>query len=257
MVFAPVGIRCPEHAGSTQARGRPRRLAAPRVGSSGAVVTKALIAVNVGIYLLQLAMGAGLSADTGWIFTHGALVADRIYSDGTPAGVANGEWWRLITAAFLHYGPLHLAMNMLVLWFIGGPIENVIGRAQYLLLYVVSGLAGSAGALIVNPNAITVGASGAIFGLFGALAVLEYQHTGNLIGGPAVTLIVLNLVISFAVAGIAWQAHVGGLLTGGLLTAAYAYAPRNQRTLVQAGATVAVVAVLVIAVLTRSHQLMA
>jgi membrane associated rhomboid family serine protease len=214
MVFAPVGIRCPEHAGSTQARGRPRRLAAPRVGSSGAVVTKALIAVNVGIDLLQLAMGAGLSADTGWIFTHGALVADRIYSDGTPAGVANGEWWRLITAAFLHYGPLHLAMNMLVLWFIGGPIENVIGRAQYLLLYVVSGLAGSAGALIVNPNAITVGASGAIFGLFGALAVLEYQHTGNLIGGPAVTLIVLNLVISFAIPGISWGGHVGGLIGG-------------------------------------------
>jgi membrane associated rhomboid family serine protease len=224
MVFAPVGIRCPDHAGvpqrstGTGAREplvRRMRPTTPLAGTA-ALVTKVLIAVNVGVYLLQLAGGAGLNANSGWIFAHGALVAHAIYGDGSPAGVANGEWWRLITAAFLHYGPLHLAMNMLVLWFIGGPIEDVIGRFRFLLLYLVSGLAGSAGALVVDPNTLTVGASGAIFGLFGALLVLEYQHTGRIVGGPAFTLIVLNLVFTFAVPGISWGGHIGGLVGGAL-----------------------------------------
>ena len=218
MVFGPVGIRCPDHAGTTSSTPKraARRVQRASSGAGDAVVTKALIAVNVGIYLLQLAMGASFNANSGWIFEHGALVANAIYGNGQPAGVANGEWWRLITAAFLHYGPLHLGLNMLVLWFVGGPIEAAIGRFQFLLLYIVSGLAGSAGALIINPNAITVGASGAIFGLFGALAVLEYQHTGVLIGGPAFTLIAINLVFSFLLPGVSWGGHVGGLVGGAL-----------------------------------------
>jgi membrane associated rhomboid family serine protease len=209
MVFAPVGIRCPDHAGTAAGkRGRTARRT-PSAGflGTGAVVTKALIALNVGIYLLQLGMGAPLSANRGWIYEHGALWGPL---------VANGDWWRLITAAFLHYGVLHLAFNMLVLWFVGGPIEAAIGRMQYLLLYLVSGLAGSAGALLVSPNAVTVGASGAIFGLFGALAVLEYQHTGVIIGGTAFSLIAINLVISFVIPGISWGGHVGGLIGGAL-----------------------------------------
>ena len=218
MVFAPVGIRCPDHAGvpgATRVRA-PRRMRGPVLATGDALVTKALIAVNIGIYLIQLGMGAPLSANSGWIYEHGALVANAVYGDGSPAGVGQGEWWRLMTSAFLHYGPLHLGLNMLVLWFVGGPIEAAIGRLQFLTLYLVSGLAGSAGALIVSPNAITVGASGAIFGLFGALAVLEYQHTGVLIGGPAFTLIAINLVFSFVVPGISWGGHVGGLIGGAL-----------------------------------------
>ena len=218
MVFGPVGIRCPDHAGGTSSTS-PRTVRRVRTASAAgtdALVTKVLIAVNVGIYLLQLAMGASFNANTGWIFEHGALVANAIYGNGQPAGVAHGEWWRLITAAFLHYGPLHLGLNMLVLWFVGGPIEAAIGRVQFLLLYLVSGLAGSAGALVASPHAITVGASGAIFGLFGALAVLEYQHTGVIIGGPAFTLIAINLVFSFLVPGTSWGGHVGGLIGGAL-----------------------------------------
>ena len=188
-------------------RSRPRRARGASLRASGALVTKALIAANVGIYLLQLAQGAPLSADAGSIFVNGALFGPV---------VADGEWWRLITAAFLHYGPLHLGMNMLILWFVGGPIEEAIGRVQYLVLYLVSGLAGSAGALMVHPDAVTVGASGAIFGLFGALAVLEYQHTGVLIGGPAFTLIALNLVITFLLPGVSWGGHLGGLIGGAL-----------------------------------------
>ena len=108
--------------------------------------------------------------------------------------------------------------------------------------------------LLAPVNEFGLGASGAIFGLFGAYFVVARRLRVD--SRSIVFLILLNLGISFAVAGIAWQAHVGGLLIGGLLTAAYAYAPRNQRTLVQVGATVAVVAVLVIAVLTRNHQLL-
>jgi membrane associated rhomboid family serine protease len=232
MVFGPVGIRCPDHAGTTSSASARtvRRVRTASAAGTDALVTKALIAVNVGIYLLQLGMGASFNANTGWIFEHGALVANAIYGNGQPAGVANGEWWRLLTAAFLHYGPLHLGMNMLVLWFVGGPIEAAIGRVQYLLLYIVSGLAGSAGALVVSPHAITVGASGAIFGLFGALAVLEYQRTGVVIGGPAFTLIAINLVFSFVLPGVSWGGHVGGLIGGALGMLALSRLPRAFST---------------------------
>jgi membrane associated rhomboid family serine protease len=232
MVFGPVGIRCPDHAGTTASgpRRTAQRVQRASVRTGDAIVTKTLIAVNVGIYLLQLGMGAPLDANGGWIFEHCSLVANAYYASGQPAGVAHGEWWRLITAAFLHYGPLHLGMNMLVLWFVGAPIEAAIGRLQYLLLYIVSGLAGSAGALLVSPHAITVGASGAIFGLFGALAVLEYQHTGVVVGGPAFTLIAINLVFSFVLPGVSWGGHVGGLIGGALGMLALSRFPQAFRS---------------------------
>jgi membrane associated rhomboid family serine protease len=220
MVFAPVGIRCPEHAGQAVKRG-PRLPASTRAAlqGGGALVTTGLIGMNVAIYMLQLVMGAPINANDGWIYLHGALYAPL---------VANGDWWRLITAAFLHYGPLHLLMNMLVLWFVGGPIEQAMGRLRYLLLYLVSGLAGSAGALLVNTSTVTVGASGAIFGLFGALLVLEYQHTGRLVGGPAFTLIAINLVFTFAIPGISWGGHLGGLVGGAVGTLALSRFTRTR-----------------------------
>jgi membrane associated rhomboid family serine protease len=217
MTVAPVGIRCPEHAGkpATPTKRAVRTVRRAGYEGQGAVVTKLLVALNVGIYLAELAGGAGINAQSGWIFDHGALVSSAIYSDGTPAGVAHGEWWRLITAAFLHYGPIHLALNMLALWWLGAPIEMALGRARFLALYIVSGLAGSAGALVANPNSITVGASGAIFGLLGAGLVLEYMATGRL-GGPYLTLIAINLVFTFAVPNISIGGHIGGLIGGAL-----------------------------------------
>jgi membrane associated rhomboid family serine protease len=211
MVFAPVGIRCPDHAGRTQG--------AARVGTTvrrasyegtGALVTKALVAINVGIYLLELGMGGNLNG-TG----------NRIYEKGVLYGplVADGEWWRLFTAMFLHYGPLHLGLNMLALWWFGSAVETVLGRGRYLLLYIVSGLAGSAGALIANPNALTVGASGAIFGILGAAFVLERQRT-YVLGGGAGALIVLNIIFSLAVPGISIGGHLGGLAGGAIGTLA-------------------------------------
>jgi membrane associated rhomboid family serine protease len=215
MTFGPVGIRCPEHSG--KARG-PRRVAQQvqqRSSRSAGWATKGLVGLNVGIYLLQLAGGASINADSGWIFEHGALVVTAVGSNGQLVGLSEGEWWRLLSAAFLHYGPIHLGMNMLALWWFGRALEDALGPLRFLLVYIVSGLAGSAGALIANPNAVTVGASGAIFGILGAAVVLERQQT-NVLGGSALTLIILNLAFTFAVPGISIGGHLGGLAGGAL-----------------------------------------
>jgi len=214
MTVAPVGIRCPEHSGKPRGTARVTTTVR-RVGgeSTGAIVTRALIALNVLVYFAELAAGGTVNGTSNWIYEHGALVSNAIYADGTPAGLAHGEWWRLITAAFLHYGPIHLGLNMLALWWFGGVVEQALGRWRFLLLYLVSGLAGSAGALLANPDAITVGASGAIFGMLGALLILEYQATGSFTG-QAMTLIVINLAFSFVVSNISWGGHLGGLIGG-------------------------------------------
>jgi membrane associated rhomboid family serine protease len=207
MVFAPVGIRCPDHSGQPQGAARVTQgMRRASFEGTGAIVTKTLVAANVGIYLLQLGMGGTING-TG----------NEIYRDGVLYGplVDNGDWWRLMTAAFLHYGPIHLLLNMLGLWWFGGAVEQVLGRGRYLLLYLVSGLAGSAGALLASPSALTVGASGAIFGILGAAFVLERQGT-FVLGGGALSVIVLNLVFTFAVPGISIGGHLGGLAGGAL-----------------------------------------
>jgi membrane associated rhomboid family serine protease len=135
--------------------------------------------------------------------------------------VAQGDWWRLITAAFLHASVIHIGFNMYVLWVIGTPVEEYLGRARFLALYFVSGLAGSAGALLVTPLAVTVGASGAIFGILGALLIIEWQTTGRL-AGNAMTWIVINLALSFVISNISIGGHVGGLIGGILVTLAFA-----------------------------------
>jgi membrane associated rhomboid family serine protease len=205
MSVAPVGLRCPEHAGGTQRS--PRVMAARQLTArGGTIVTTALIVLNVLVYFGELAQGASASPQSGSIFTNGVLFG--------PA-VAQGDWWRLITAAFLHGSPIHLGFNMLALYWFGSPLEQSLGRGRFLLLYLVSGLAGSAGALIANPTGLTVGASGAIFGMLGAALVFERQ--GHYVfGGQALGLIVLNLVFTFAIPNISIGGHLGGL-AGGIL----------------------------------------
>ena len=212
MVFAPVGIRCPDHAGLPQ--GAARVTSGVRRASfegTGALVTKAMIAINVLVYLACLAQGSSLGQTSGKIFEKGAL-----YVHG---GLDQGEWWRLITAAFLHASILHIGMNMVVLWIVGAPVEQALGRGRFLVLYIVSGLAGSAGALIFSPDAVTVGASGAIFGILGAALVLESQRS-YVLGGQAFGLIVINLVLTFAIPNISVGGHLGGLAGGALGTLA-------------------------------------
>jgi len=216
MTVAPVGLRCPDHAGNR------RRVAAPRIVRrtssrvTDAPITKALIAANVAIYLITAVQGNGLNNPNGSLFLKWALYG--------PA-VAQGDWWRLLTAAFLHLSVIHIGLNMLALWWIGRGVEQYLGSARYVLLYLVSGLAGSAGALLLSPNAVTVGASGAIFGVLGSMLIIEWQLTGKL-GGQAASLIMLNLVINFAINGtggnISIGGHLGGLVGGILVTLAFA-----------------------------------
>jgi membrane associated rhomboid family serine protease len=216
MTPAAVGIRCPDHAGARRsarvvAKRGIARAPQMRRGATEALVTKSLIGINVAIYLVTAVQGNGINAPGGQLFA-------RMWLDGPD--VAHGDWWRLITAAFLHASLLHIGFNMLALWWFGAPVEEYLGRTRFIGMYLVSGLAGSAGAL-TQTHGVTVGASGAIFGVLGAMLILEWQATGRL-GGNAMTLIVINLALSFALANISIGGHIGGLIGGILTTLAYA-----------------------------------
>jgi membrane associated rhomboid family serine protease len=234
MTPAPVGIRCPEHSGKPQGIRKvtaPAQRAVTGVGSGRVnAVTMALIGINIAVFLAELAAGGTINGTGNWIFEHGSLFASGAYVPGGVAilgahqtaagfhlvGVAHGEWWRLFSAAFLHYGPFHLGVNMYSLFFAGTLLEQVIGRWRFALLYLGSGIAGSAGALALSPNSVTVGASGAIFGILGALFVLERR--GNIAtGGQVAALIVINLVFTFALSNISVGGHIGGLIAGVVL----------------------------------------
>ncbi len=216
MTFAPVGIKCPEHAGvggprrQAQRVMQPTRQARRTIAGLEAPATVGLIALNVLVYLITVYQGAGISQPGGEAFNRGALVGAQIY--------AQGDWYRLVTAMFLHASLLHITLNMVVLYWCGTIVERALGTWRFLLVYFVSGIAGSAGALLFSgPFAVTVGASGAIYGIFGALLILEYRATGSF-RGPALGLIVLNLALSFVIPNISWGGHVGGLVGGTLAT---------------------------------------
>jgi membrane associated rhomboid family serine protease len=191
-----------------------RRAPGVALASGSAPITRALIAVNVAIYLITAVQGNGLNDPNGgslwlrWVL-YGPLVV-------------HGGWYRLVTAMFLHASIIHIAFNMYALWVIGTPVEQYLGRVRYVGLYFVSGLAGSAGGLLQAPHTPILGASGAIFGILGAMLIIEWQVTGRLAGNAA-TWILINLVISFAIPNISWGGHVGGLIGGILITLAYAH----------------------------------
>lgn len=208
VTFAPVGLRCPDHATAAGPARAPQHVARTvrraRVQVTDAIVTRVLVVLNVLVYLIGVAQGSGISSPGGWLYTHGWLYGPQ---------VADGDWWRLVTSAFLHANLWHIGLNMLALWWLGGPVEMAIGHIRYILLYFVSGLAGAAGALLLDPTAVTVGASGAIFGMLGAGLILEWQATGSPMGSY-LTLIVINLAISFSVPNISLGGHLGGLIGG-------------------------------------------
>jgi membrane associated rhomboid family serine protease len=241
MTPAPVGLRCPDHSGKPQGIRRVTVAAERAATGVGArrpyLVTMILIALNVGVYLVELAIGGNQGGTDNWIYNHGVLVANAAYLPGQLlewgppgaqaaggvhlVGVTHGEGWRLITTAFLHYGIVHLGFNMLSLYFGGRILEVVIGRWRFLLLYLVAAVAASAGALWVTPNSPSAGASGAIFGVFGALLVLEQRGTIST-GGQILGLILINLFLDeFVFTGISIGAHIGGLIAGVLIMLAY------------------------------------
>jgi membrane associated rhomboid family serine protease len=223
---AAVGFQCPDCvADAARAVRQPRTISGGRLHRDPVLVTKVLVALNVVLYGLQQI----------WpdLTTRGALI-------GFPLAVG-GEWYRLVSSAFLHVSLTHLLFNMLALWFVGAAIEPRLGRARYLTVYLVSALAGSVLSYAVDPiNAISVGASGAVFGLFGALAILALRLRFDVRGVLAI--IAINVVIGFVPGlNINWRAHLGGLIAGTLLTAAMVYAPQAYRVLVSVVATVLIV----------------
>jgi membrane associated rhomboid family serine protease len=211
MNFAPVGIRCPDHANIGAVKPSPARTiqnVRRTTRSVAAPATMVLIAINVIIYVITASQGGGIDAPGGNLYLDWALYG---------YGVAAGEWWRLGTSMFLHGGILHLAFNMFALYWLGTIVERALGTPKFLLIYAVSGLAGSAGALwFSSVGTFTVGASGAIFGLIGAYLVLEYLATGSL-AGQAMGLLVFSLILSFR-PGISIGGHLGGLVGGVLAT---------------------------------------
>jgi len=202
----PVGIRCPECAGRTVVQ---------RAGFTMArvpVVTYTLIALNVLVFVLTNKVGAG-----GGLFGGGTLnsLGTKLVLFGP--SVANGQDYRLISAAFIHYGLFHIAVNMYALYLLGGAFERYAGPVRFSIVYFTSALAGSFGALVLSPNAQTAGASGAIFGVMGALFVLERQRGMALLQSPIGGLILINLLITFGIPGISIGGHVGGLIGGALV----------------------------------------
>jgi len=227
MTIAPVGIRCPEHSGKPQGMQRVTQgVQRASFEGAGAKVTKLLIGVNVAVYLAELIQGGGVYGVGSTIYEKGVLWAPF---------VASGDYWRLLTAAFLHYGPFHLILNMVGLYWFGSLLEQRIGSGRFLLLYLVSGLAGSAGALVLSPTNPTVGASGAIFGILGAGLVLEQQRD-YVFGGSALGVIVANLVLTFYWSNnISVGGHIGGLIGGAAATLALSRFGRGHAAYGRAG----------------------
>ncbi|HEY2216613.1 MAG TPA: rhomboid family intramembrane serine protease [Solirubrobacteraceae bacterium] len=207
MTTTPVGMRCPDCAGERT------KVKTVRSISSRPELTLALIAINVIAFLAEGNITV-TGSPTDKVFEKGALFGSI---EGFPTqGVAHGQWWRIVTGGFLHENILHIGFNMYVLYVLGQMMEPVLGRLRFGLIYGVSLLAGSLGALIVSPHSLTVGASGAVFGVMGAAAVEMRSRQIPIMQSGVGGLILINLVISFTLPGISWGGHVGGLIGGAL-----------------------------------------
>ena len=252
---AAVGQQCVE---CVRGAGQGTRQARTAFGGrpvATASVTWTLVGLNVVLFLVELAKP---SLANDW----GMLGYARTNFGGPLQGVAAGQWYRLITSAFLPpatglggLGFLDILFNLWALVAVGPSLEQLLGRVRFLTVYLLSALGGAVAFFLIGPsNVLALGASGAIFGLFGAYFVVARKLHLDVRG--IVTIIAINLAFSlFYRSTIAWQDHVGGLIVGMITTAAFAYAPRKNKTAVQVAAAVAVLAVLVVLVIFRSHEL--
>lgn len=263
---AQVGFQCPEcvHRGGQRVYTARSLAAAQRPW-----MTYVLIALNVAVYLYGLALGGANGGTTSdRVLADGGLIAGAVRVSGVPQaadhlyracplspqfasqchliGVAHGDWWRLFTSGFLHASVAHIALNMFALYVLGMLTERLIGWWRFGLLYLVSLVAGSLGALLVSPNSIGIGASGAIFGLFGVLIVAARAQRINVWRSGIVTWLVLDLVFTFAIPGISIGAHIGGLVGGAVAGILMLEVPRRLDT-VSSAATTAVGVILTLA----------
>lgn len=246
---AAVGFQCPEcvAAGAKQTRQARTAYGGLRSGNP-ALTSMVLIGLNVAVWLSVVSTGGGSSplldrlallgagrceAGRGMVFPNAdtAGACNSLLGAWIP-GVTDGALWQVMTSAFTHVEIWHLGFNMLVLWFLGPQLETALGRVRFLALYLLSALAGSVAVLWLAPEQTqTIGASGAMFGLMGALLVVAFKVGGNVsqIGGW----LLINAVLTFTFPNISWQGHLGGFLGGVLIAGILAYAPRQRRSLWQ------------------------
>ena len=236
MLQAPVGFQCPDCVAEAQAQVRPAMARAQRASVLRSIktapATLTLIALNVAVWLGITLTGGDSSRLVDQLALHANAtcgIGDATYIRVTAAacaasggvyfpGVSQGAWWQILTSAFTHISPMHIGFNMLALWFLGPQLERVLGLGRFVALYALSALAGSAAVYwLADPDSTTVGASGAVFGLMGALLVIAWRRGGDLQN----LLMWLGINIAFTFfggAGISWQGHLGGL-AGGLAIA--------------------------------------
>ncbi len=243
MRSAPVGFQCPECIGEAA-----RTVRQPVTVSGGGLITKpyvtwTLISLTVAVFLWQFAVGVGAVAEDYGMWPFGIVLY--------------GEWWRLLTAAFLHGSWLHIAFNMYVLFVLGPTLERVLGHARFVVLYVVAALGGSvASYTFSDPRTVSVGASGAIFGLMGALIVAGRRMRWDIT--QVLILLGINVVIGFLSPEVDWRAHFGGLVVGALVAGVFVWTPRPfgaVRVLWQTLGVLAILAALVAVTMWRTGQL--
>jgi membrane associated rhomboid family serine protease len=226
MIPAPVGHQCPECVAEARRefrQGPGRRIAAANIRRSASVTTALLVAIGA-MFLVELANGGPGSLMTGpangKLVDLGASIGLGQRADGSFIGIATGQYWRLVSSMFLHAGVLHIAFNAYALWIFGTVVEQELGRIRLLLIYFATGIVASAASYAFSPSPVivSVGASGAIFGIFGAFVAYNYRRRQMAIAAArlrsAITIVAINLVITFAIPQIDWRAHVGGFIAG-------------------------------------------
>ena len=239
---ASVGFQCPSciAEGAKTVR-QPKTLAGGTVTGRDGRVSMILIGINVAAYVAQLATGNR---------------AGDVYQQGALQGylTADGDYWRLLTSAFLHGSMLHLLFNMYALYLFGPFVERALGTARFVVAYLTSALAGSIVVyLLADPATVTIGASGAVFGLFGMALLFLLKAKQDV--RTLLVLLAINAFISVAGPNISWEGHLGGFVAGVVLGAAFAYAPRDRRTLVQALVVGGLWIVMIAAFVLRTSQL--
>jgi membrane associated rhomboid family serine protease len=275
---AAVGFQCPECIAEGRRTVRAPRtrfggLAAGLASGRAGITSLVLIGINVAVWLAITATGGGRSRLLPWLEllprgrcapgAQSGVFYPRVHSDAVCSavsghwvpGVADGAYWQLVTSAFTHVALMHIAFNMLALYVLGPQLELAVGRARFLAIYLISALTGSAAVYWLAPAyQSTVGASGAIFGLMGALLVVALTVRADVQG--ILVWIGINFLLTVSVSGISWQGHLGGFIGGTLVAAVLALAPRGpRRTAYQVGGTAAVAALAVGAIVLRTAAL--
>lgn len=237
MISAPVGFQCPDCVATAQ-------VAIPKTkfgGSFNSVpkVTRAILITCVSIFALSMLLGS-------FAFTYGMI----------PEAIAQGQWWRLLTSTVLHSGILHLLFNMYALYWLGPQLESMLGQMRFASLYVLSALGGSVASYWFSDlNTVSVGASGAIFGLITATIVIGREMRSDV--SQLIVVLGLNVVIGFLQPGIDWRAHFGGAAVGATVAFLYTRGTRLNRDQIHRVGLAGIFAVLVLATVARNTQVSA